>query len=102
MSDEYAVRFESIENRLHTLEEESRRNQAFRQEYYKDHQERIIFETQINGTINGIDEKLDKLIDWQENQIAKPGKRLDSLWEKIVLTIVGAIVGAILARVLPL
>lgn len=98
MGDDYSVRFEQLEGRVHALEEEAQHNRAFRQEYYKDRQERIIFETQIRVTMKSVDEKLDKLIEWQEGQVAKPGKRLDSIVEKIILVIVGALVGVLLGR----
>lgn len=98
MNEELTTAMRPIEDRLLLLEKEMQKNREFRQEYYKNQQERVIFETQIRGTISSIDEKLDKLISWQENQVAAPGKRWNSILEKIGLTIVGAIVGAIMVR----
>lgn len=69
-------------------------------------------------TLKNIDEKLDRLISWQEDQRdrfakidsiaelsqrltsleAKPGKRWDSVVEKVILVVVGAVVGLALVR----
>lgn len=44
-------------------------------------------------------EKLDRLLNWQEEQQAKPGRRWESVTEKVILAVVAAVVGFILAQV---
>lgn len=46
-----------------------------------------------------VNEKLDKLIAWQENQRDKPGKRWDGLVEKAVWAVCAAVIAFLLGRV---
>lgn len=46
-----------------------------------------------------VNEKLDKLIAWQENQMDKPAKRWDGLVEKAVWAICAAVIAFLLARI---
>lgn len=48
------------------------------------------------ASING---KLDKLVEWQEEQRDKPGRRWDGLVEKIIWAVCGAVVAFLLAQV---
>lgn len=46
-----------------------------------------------------VNEKLDKLIEWQENQRDKPGKRWESIVEKAIWAVCAAIIAFLLGRV---
>ena len=46
-----------------------------------------------------VNEKLDKLIEWQENQRDKPGRRWESLVEKAVWAVCAAVIAFLLGRV---
>lgn len=48
--------------------------------------------------LNGIDEKLDKLIAWREMQDDKPNKLLDKLKENSIWLVLAAVLGVVLAR----
>ena len=56
-------------------------------------------ETARDIQYTSIMEKLDKLVAWQEAQQAKPAKRWDAVIEKVILAVVAAVIGAILARI---
>lgn len=56
-------------------------------------------ETARDVQYTSIMEKLDKLVAWQEAQQAKPAKRWDAVVEKVILAVVAAVIGAILARI---
>lgn len=56
-------------------------------------------ETARDVQYTSIMEKLDKLVAWQEAQQAKPAKRWDAVIEKVILAVVAAVIGAILARI---
>ena len=56
-------------------------------------------ETARDIQYTSIMEKLDKLVAWQEAQQAKPAKRWDAVVEKVILAVVAAVIGAILARI---
>lgn len=44
-------------------------------------------------------EKLDRLLSWQEEQQARPARRWEAVTEKVILAIVAAVVGFILAQI---
>lgn len=46
-----------------------------------------------------VNEKLDRLIEWQENQRDKPGRRWESLVEKAVWAVCAAVIAFLLGRV---
>lgn len=46
-----------------------------------------------------VNEKLDKLIEWQENQLDKPAKRWDGLVEKALWAVCAAVIAFLLGRV---
>lgn len=93
------VKFETILQRLDVVEREIEREQDFRQTYYRERQERIVFETQIRDSMASMNEKLDKVVNYQESQAAKPGKRWDSIVDKILMLIIAAVITYILAKI---
>ena len=46
-----------------------------------------------------VNEKLDKLIEWQEHQRDKPGKRWEAIVEKSIWAVAAAVIAFLLARV---
>lgn len=90
---------DQVLQRLDQIDREIEREQDFRQTYYRERQERVVFETQIKDTLGGVNEKLDKLLSWQDSQVAKPGKRWDSIVDKILMLLITALMAMILARV---
>lgn len=48
--------------------------------------------------LDGIDEKLDKLINWREEQVGKPSKLMDKLKENTIWMVLAAILGVVLGR----
>lgn len=46
-----------------------------------------------------VNEKLDRLIEWQENQRDKPGKRWEGLVEKAIWAVCAAVIAFLLGRV---
>ena len=46
-----------------------------------------------------VNEKLDKLIEWQENQLDKPSRRWDGIVEKAIWAVCAAVIAFLLGRV---
>ena len=46
-----------------------------------------------------VNEKLDKLLDWQENQMEKPARRWESIVEKAIWAVCAAVIAFLLGRV---
>lgn len=83
-----------LERRIDELEEGQRKESEFRELYYKERLERARRDADLDARMSGMDEKLDKLLAWQEGQQAKPGKR----WDAIITAIITGVVGFLLAR----
>ena len=46
-----------------------------------------------------VNEKLDKLIEWQENQLDKPARRWEGIVDKLIWGVVGAVLALLLAKI---
>ena len=83
-----------LEARIANLETEQRKESEFRELYYKERLERAKRDAEMDAKMSSMDEKLDRLLDWQEGQQTKPGKR----WDTIITAIITGVVGFLLAR----
>lgn len=88
-----------LEQRVEFLEEGQKREADFRKAFYADKEARIERDAHLDEKISGMDEKLDKLVNWQENQQAKPARRWDGLIDKAIWAVVAAVIAFLLARV---
>lgn len=52
----------------------------------------------VGAKLDSIDDKLDKLVEWQEAQIGKPGKRWDGLVDKAIWAVCAAVIAFLLGR----
>lgn len=93
-----ATRLALLEKRVEDLETGQSREEQFRKDYYQDREERNLRQQRLESKIAEIDGKLDKVVEYQEAQQAKPGKRWDAIVEKVILLVVGAVVGLALVR----
>ena len=91
-----------LEQRVTKLEESQSEEYQFRTKFYEDQRARIKHDAEIDKTLKSVNEKLDKLISWQSEQINKPIKRFDSIIDKILLVSVGGIVGYFVTSLLSL
>lgn len=83
-----------LEKRIADLEKDREKQTAFRESYYAEQRARIKRDAELDAKISGMDEKLDKLVSWQEGQQAKPAKR----WEAVIAALITGVVGFLLAR----
>lgn len=88
-----------LETRIEALEAGQRKSEAFRQAYYDEQRARIKRDAEMDAKINNMDEKLDRVLDWQEAQQAKPGKRWESIVDKSIWAVVAAVIAFFLARI---
>ena len=87
-----------LERRIDELEEGQRKESEFRELYYKERLERARRDADLDARMSGMDEKLDKLLAWQEGQQAKPGKRWDAIVDKAIWAVLAAVIAFVLAR----
>ena len=84
-----------LEKRIDDLEEGQRKESEFRELYYKERLERAKHDAEMDAKMVSIDEKLDRLLAWQDSQKEKPAKR----WDTVIAAIITGVVGFLLAKV---
>lgn len=95
-----------LKKRIEDLEEAQTKSSKFREDFYNWQKEQIIFQTQtveqikaMNAKSDTTNEKIDKVIKWQEDQQQKPAKRWESIVDKVLMLFVGAVVAYVLAKI---
>lgn len=88
-----------LDGRIRALEKWQAESKKFHNDFYDWQREQIARDAKMDVLLENIQTNLAKLVAWQETQQAKPGRRWDSVVEKILMLVVAAIVGVILARV---
>lgn len=95
-----------LKKRIEDLEEAQTKSSKFREDFYNWQKKQIIFQTQtveqikaMNAKSDTTNEKIDKVIKWQEDQQQKPAKRWESIVDKVLMLLVGAVVTYILTQV---
>lgn len=53
----------------------------------------------VRATLESMDEKLDKMVEWQEAQKSKPSKRWDGLVDKAIWAVAAAVIAFLLAKI---
>ncbi len=96
---QHCVALAVLERRVDQLEDGQRREESFRKTYYEDREARIARDTHLDEQINGMDEKLDKLVKRQEEADAKPNRLLDKLKENSIWMLLAAVLGLLMARI---
>lgn len=88
-----------MEPRIKALEDWKSESKKFHNTFYDWQRDQIARDARLDVQLCGIEANLKKLVSWQDTQRDRPAKRLDSITEKIVLCLVAAVVGYILAQV---
>ena len=88
-----------LEKRVGDLEDGQKREEKFRKAYYEEREFRIERDAKLDAKITGMDEKLDKVVAWQEAQQAKPAKRWEAIAEKAVWAVCAAVIAFLLAKI---
>lgn len=87
-----------LEKRVGDLEAGQRKESEFREAYYEEQRRRIEHDARLDAKISEMDEKLDKVVEWQQAQQAKPARRWESLAEKALWSICAAVIAFLLAK----
>ena len=86
-------------HRIEALEDGQAREEKFRKAYYEEREARIDRDARLDAKITAMDEKLDKVVAWQEAQQARPAKRWEGLVEKALWAVCAAVIAFLLARI---
>ena len=88
-----------LEKRIADLEKDREKQTAFRESYYAEQRARIKRDAELDAKISGMDEKLDKLVSWQEGQQAAPKRRWDAIVDKAIWAVLAAVIAFVLAKI---
>lgn len=88
-----------LEKRITDLEKDRDKQTAFRESYYAEQRARIKRDAELDAKISGMDEKLDKLVSWQDGQQAAPKRRWDAIVDKAIWAVLAAVIAFVLARI---
>ena len=88
-----------LEKRIADLEKDREKQTAFRESYYAEQRARIKRDAELDAKISGMDEKLDKLVSWQDGQQAAPKRRWDAIVDKAIWAVLAAVIAFVLAKI---
>ena len=88
-----------MEPRIRALEDWKGESKKFHNAFYDWQRDQIARDSRLDVQLSGMETNLKKLVAWQDAQRDKPARRMDALVEKVLLAVVAAVVGFILAQV---
>ena len=88
-----------MEPRIRSLEDWKGESKKFHNAFYDWQRDQIARDSRLDVQLSGIETNPKKLVAWQDAQRDKPARRMDALVEKVLLAVVAAVVGFILAQV---
>ena len=88
-----------LEGRIKALEDWRDDSKDFHAKFYDWQREQIARDARLDVQLQNIETSLNKLVEWQGCEQAKPGKRWDTIVEKAILAVVAAVVGFVLAQI---
>lgn len=87
-----------LEKRIEILEGWQAESKKFHNAFYDWQRVQIARDAKMDVQLAGIETSLDKLVKWQEAQKEKPAKRWESIVDKVLMLVVGAVVGFMLVK----
>jgi len=87
-----------MESKIKDLEDGQDREESFRKIYYSDREARIKRDAELDATLHTIGENVDKLVQRQAEEDAKPRKRWDGVVDKIIWAVLAAVIAFLLGR----
>lgn len=88
-----------LEKRIEDLESWKDESKKFHNTFYDWQRGQIARDARLDVQLQNIETSLNKLVEWQGCEQAKPGKRWDTIVEKVILAVVAAVVGFVLAQI---
>ena len=88
-----------LEKRIKDLEEWKINSSKFHETFYDYQREQIARDARLDEQLKTMNANITKLVTWQEGQVKKSGLRWDSIVDKVLLAVVGAIVVYIMTQI---
>lgn len=88
-----------LKKRIELLEEWKEKSSKFHEDFYKYQRIQIERDARLDERLINMDNNLRRMVEWQEEQQKKPAKRWESVADKVLMMVVGAVVAFILTKV---
>ena len=88
-----------LEGRIKALEDWQQDSKKFHNSFYDWQREQIAREAKLDEQLSNMNRNIQKLLDKQEEDNAKPGKLMDMLKSNAIWAILAAVIGFVLAKV---
>lgn len=88
-----------LEARIDALEAWQRDSKKFHNDFYGWQRTQIARDARLDEQLGNMEKNIAKLVSKQEEQAEKPGKRWDSLVDKIIWAVLAAVITYLLARI---
>ena len=88
-----------LEGRIKALEEWREDSKDFHAKFYDWQRQQIAREAKLDEQLSNMNRNIQKLLDKQEEDNAKPGKLMDMLKSNAIWAILAAVIGFVLAKI---
>lgn len=88
----------AMEPRIRALEDWKSESKKFHNTFYDWQRDQIARDSRLDVQLSGMETNLKKLVAWQDAQRDKPARRWEAIVEKVILCVVAAVAGYILAQ----
>lgn len=88
-----------LEKRVTDLERWKEDSKTFHEKFYDWQREQIARDAALDEKLSTMGTNIDKLVSWKEEEKAKPGKRWESIADKVLMLFVGAVVTFLLTQI---
>ena len=88
-----------LEGRIKALEEWREDTKDFHAKFYDWQRQQIAREAKLDEQLSNMNRNIQKLLDKQEEDNAKPGKLMDMLKSNAIWAILAAVIGFVLAKI---
>ena len=87
-----------LELRIEQLEKWQESSREFHESFYDWQRSQIARDAKIDEQLKAMNAYLEKVVEYQEGQKSKPGKRLDAIVDKAIWAVLAAIIAFVLAK----
>ena len=88
-----------LEMRIENLEKWQESSREFHESFYNWQRSQIARDARLDEQLKMMNENIQKVVEYQETQKEKPGKRFDGIIDKCIWAVLAAVIGYILAGI---
>lgn len=88
-----------LEMRIENLEKWQESSRAFHESFYNWQRLQIARDARLDEQLKTMGENIQKVVEYQESEKAKPGMRVDAIIDKCIWAVLAAVIAFVLARI---